>query len=62
MFPGGAWDDIRTANPGLFERAAQLSSLGRHGSPEEVADVVAFLASRGPPTSLARTCASTAAP
>ena len=45
MFPGGAWDDIRTSNPALFARAAQLSSVGRHGRPEEVADVVAFLVS-----------------
>ena len=45
LFPGGVWDQIRTAHPPLFERAAQLSALGRHGRPEEVADAVAFLVS-----------------
>lgn len=45
LFPGGTWDQIRTAAPELFERAARLSALGRHGRPEEVADVVAFLVS-----------------
>lgn len=45
LFPGGVWDDIRTANPNLFSRAAQLSALSRHGRPEEIADAVAFLVS-----------------
>ncbi len=45
LFSGGVWDQIRTAHPPLFERAAQLSALGRHGRPEEVADAVAFLVS-----------------
>jgi 3-oxoacyl-[acyl-carrier protein] reductase len=45
LFPGGVWDQIRSAHPALFERAAQLSALGRHGRPEEVADAVAFLVS-----------------
>ncbi len=45
LFPGGVWEQIRAANPQLFERAAQLSALGRHGKPEEVADAVAFLVS-----------------
>lgn len=45
LFPGGVWDQIRSANHALFERAAQLSALGRHGRPEEVADAVAFLVS-----------------
>lgn len=45
LFPGGVWDQIRTAHPALFERAAQLSALGRHGRPEEVADAVVFLVS-----------------
>lgn len=45
MFSGGVWDQIRTAHPSLFERAAALSALGRHGRPEEVADTVAFLVS-----------------
>ena len=45
LFPGGVWEQIRTAAPALFERAAALSALGRHGRPEEVADAVAFLLS-----------------
>lgn len=45
LFAGGVWDQIRTAVPALFERAAQLPALGRHGRPEEVADAVAFLVS-----------------
>jgi len=45
LFPGGVWDQIRTAHPQLFERAAQLPALGRHGRPEEVADAIAFLVS-----------------
>lgn len=45
LFPGGVWEQIRAAHPQLFERAAQLSALGRHGKPEEVADAVAFLVS-----------------
>jgi len=45
LFSGGVWDQIRTAHPALFERAAQLPALGRHGRPEEVADAVAFLVS-----------------
>ena len=45
LFPGGVWDQIRSAQPQLFERAANLSALGRHGTPEEVADAIAFLVS-----------------
>jgi 3-oxoacyl-[acyl-carrier protein] reductase len=45
LFPGGVWDQIRSAHPSLFERAAALSALSRHGRPEEVADAVVFLVS-----------------
>jgi NAD(P)-dependent dehydrogenase (short-subunit alcohol dehydrogenase family) len=45
LFPGGVWDQIRTARPPLFDAAAALAALRRHGTPEEVADTVAFLAS-----------------
>ena len=44
-FPGGFWDWVRNENPELFARAAKLPALGRHGTPEEVANAVAFLAS-----------------
>ncbi|MEE2878127.1 MAG: SDR family oxidoreductase [Pseudomonadota bacterium] len=45
FFEGGTWDAIKQANPKLFDAAAKLPSLGRHGTPQEVADAVAFLAS-----------------
>ncbi len=44
-FPGGAWARIRETMPDLFERMQALEPMGRMGRPEEVADVVAFLAS-----------------
>jgi 3-oxoacyl-[acyl-carrier protein] reductase len=44
-FEGGTWDTIKTANPKLFEAAARLPALGRHGTPEEVARAVVFLLS-----------------
>ncbi len=46
MFPGGSWHVFQREHPGDF--AAFLASqfpFGRLGSPEEVADVVAFLLS-----------------
>jgi 3-oxoacyl-[acyl-carrier protein] reductase len=45
MFEGGVWDHIQQKQPALFQGAAQLSALKRHGTPEEVAAAVAFLAS-----------------
>lgn len=45
FFEGGTWDWIKQKNPKLFEAAARLPTLGRHGLPQEVADSVVFLAS-----------------
>ncbi|MES3023036.1 MAG: SDR family oxidoreductase [Pseudomonadota bacterium] len=45
LFPGGEWDLNRTARPGLFAAASRMPALGRLGTPEEVANAVAFLAS-----------------
>lgn len=45
FFEGGTWDTIKTHNPKLFEAAARLPMLARHGTPAEVAKAVAFLAS-----------------
>jgi 3-oxoacyl-[acyl-carrier protein] reductase len=45
FFKGGTWDSIKAANPRLFEAAASLPALARHGTPEEVANTVVFLAS-----------------
>ena len=45
LFEGGVWDQIRQGAPKLFEAAARLSALGRHGTPEEVARAAVFLSS-----------------
>jgi NAD(P)-dependent dehydrogenase (short-subunit alcohol dehydrogenase family) len=45
FFEGGVWDQIRRRQPAIFESAARLSVLERHGTAEEVARAVAFLAS-----------------
>jgi NAD(P)-dependent dehydrogenase (short-subunit alcohol dehydrogenase family) len=45
LFPGGYWHDVERNQPKLFAATVQKSPLGRLGRPEEVADVVAFLAS-----------------
>lgn len=43
-FPGGWWDIVKKTNPASYERAAQFAALGRLGKPEEVANIIAFLA------------------
>ena len=46
MVPGGGWDRRRQADPeAIAAFVARDMPLGRFGTPEEVADVVAFLAS-----------------
>jgi 3-oxoacyl-[acyl-carrier protein] reductase len=44
-FDGGAWDHYRQHKPRLFEAVLKLSALGRLGTPADVANAVAFLAS-----------------
>jgi len=44
-FPGGVWDHIRQEEPDLYEMAKSMIPWGRLGTPEEVADVAAFLVS-----------------
>lgn len=45
-FPGGGWEQRRQADPARIERfVREAMPRGRFGSPEEVASVVAFLAS-----------------
>jgi 3-oxoacyl-[acyl-carrier protein] reductase len=45
-FPGGSWDRRCQDDPAGMERFVQQEMpLGRFGKPEEVADVVVFLAS-----------------
>jgi 3-oxoacyl-[acyl-carrier protein] reductase len=46
LFPGGGWERRQQADPeGIAAFVARELPLGRFGRPEEVADVVAFLAS-----------------
>lgn len=45
LFPGGAWESIGKAMPDLYQSHLAIQPNGRFGTPEEVAKVVAFLAS-----------------
>ena len=46
VFPGGGWDRRRAADPaGIAEFVQRELPFGRFGTPEEVAEVVAFVAS-----------------
>ena len=44
-FPGGVWEQRRESNPELYRRTLASIPFGRMGTPEEVANVVLFLAS-----------------
>ncbi len=44
-FPGGSWEQRRTSDPELYNRILASIPFGRLGTPEEVANVVLFLAS-----------------
>ena len=44
-FEGGVWNQIETGDPELYETALGLNPTGRMGTPEEMANAVAFLAS-----------------
>jgi len=44
-FPGGTWERAKTANPQLYGAILRRIPFGRLGHPEEVAQVVTFLAS-----------------
>ena len=47
LFPGNGWDDFRQEDPARFEaKLKQRLPLGRCGTPEEVAAVVAFVCSQ----------------
>ncbi len=44
-FPGGVWNQIENGNPKFFEMALGLNPTGRMGTPQEMANAVAFVAS-----------------
>ena len=44
-FAGGVWAQIETGNPELFAAALGLNPTGRMGTPHEMANAVAFIAS-----------------
>ena len=44
-FPGGVWDRRKSDNPRLYNAVLNSIPFGRLGHPEEVANVVLFLAS-----------------
>ena len=45
-FPGGSWERRRTENADLYNSVLSSIPFGRLGKPEEVADLILFLASR----------------
>ena len=44
-FAGGVWAQIETGNPELFAAALGINPTGRMGTPQEMANAVAFIAS-----------------
>jgi 3-oxoacyl-[acyl-carrier protein] reductase len=44
-FPGGLWEQRKTSDPTLYERTRASIPFGRFGAPEEVAELVMYLAS-----------------
>ncbi|MBL9045713.1 MAG: SDR family oxidoreductase [Tabrizicola sp.] len=45
LFPGGYWDKVRQEDPEGFQENIDFNPMGRMGTPEEIANVVVFLAS-----------------
>ena len=44
-FPGGVWNQIEQGNPEFFKQALAMNPTGRMGTPQEMANATAFLAS-----------------
>lgn len=44
-FPGGFWDNVHKAQPAMYDGTLATIPSGRMGTPEEVANIVVFLAS-----------------
>ena len=44
-FEGGIWNQIKDGNPKLYAEALALNPTGRMGTPQEMANAVAFIAS-----------------
>ncbi|MCE2389934.1 MAG: SDR family oxidoreductase [Proteobacteria bacterium] len=44
-FPGGMWDEIHRRDPGTYDEMVATIPGGRMGTDQEIADVVAFVAS-----------------
>jgi NAD(P)-dependent dehydrogenase (short-subunit alcohol dehydrogenase family) len=44
-FPGGYWNDVEKNHPEAFRSVVEENAMRRLGKPEEIANVVAFLAS-----------------
>lgn len=44
-FPGGVWSQIEQDNPDLYNMALGMNPTGRMGTPQEMANAVAFVAS-----------------
>ena len=45
LFPGGVWDRVQQNDPEEFKRVLKRNPMGRLGTPQEIANTVAFLAS-----------------
>lgn len=45
LFPGGIWDRVQQGDPDQFARVLKRNPMGRLGTPQEIANTVAFLAS-----------------
>ena len=44
-FEGGVWDAVRQLDPDRYQQAIARNPMGRMGTPDEIANVVAFMAS-----------------